>query len=84
MSHLERLIASGETLPLERELPPHERLTRIEQAFADAESWNLTPVRELLGDDFSYEELRLVRAWLDQQGRMQGQPSDRNAEPPPA
>ena len=83
MSHLERLIASGETLPLERELPPQERLTRIEQAFADAKSWNLTPVRELLGDDFSYEELRLVRAWLDQQGRMKGQDSDRNAEPPP-
>ncbi len=83
MSHLERLIASGETLPLERELPPQERLTRIEQAFADAKSWNLTPARELLGDDFSYEELRLVRAWLDQQGRMKGQDSDRNAEPPP-
>ena len=83
MSHLERLIASGETLPLERELPPQERLTRIEQAFAEAKSWNLTPVRELLGDDFSYEELRLVRAWLDQQGRMNGQESDRNAEPPP-
>ena len=82
MSHLERLIAAGETLPLERELPPQERLTRIEQAFADAKSWNLTPVRDLLGDDFSYEELRLVRAWLDQQGRMEGQDSDRNAEPP--
>ncbi len=84
MSHLERLIASGETLSLERELPPQERLTRIEQAFADTESWNLAPVRDLLGDDFSYQELRLVRAWLDQQGRMPGDGSDSNAERPPA
>ncbi|MYD93739.1 MAG: DNA helicase RecQ [Chloroflexi bacterium] len=84
MSHLERLIADGESLPLERELPPRERLSRIEQAFADAKSWNLTPVRDLLGDDFSYEELRLVRAWLDQQGRMKGKSSDGNAGRPPA
>jgi ATP-dependent DNA helicase RecQ len=83
MSHLERLIASGETLPLERELPAQERLTRIEQAFADAKSWNLTPVRDRLGNDFSYEELRLVRAWLNQPGRLKGEGSDRNAEPPP-
>ena len=80
MSHLERLIAGGETLPLERDLPPRERLIRIEQAFADAKSWNLTPVRDLLGDDYSYEELRLVRAWLDQQSRMQDERSGRGAE----
>ena len=83
VSHVEHLVASGENLTLERELPPPERLTRMEQAFAEAASWNLTPVRNLLGDDYSYRELRLVRAWLDQQGRMKGQDSDRNAEPPP-
>ena len=84
MSHLERLIAAGETLSLERELPPPERLSRIEQAFADAGSWNLAPVKERLGDDFSYEELRLVRAWLDQQGRMKGEGADGNARQPPS
>ena len=83
VSHVEHLVASGENLTLERELPPPERLARMEQAFAEAASWNLTPVRNLLGDDYSYGELRLVRAWLDQQGRMKGQDSDRNAEPPP-
>ncbi|MDE2868020.1 MAG: DNA helicase RecQ [Chloroflexota bacterium] len=83
MSHLERLIAGGETLPLERELPPRERLIRIEQAFANAKSWNLTPVRDLLGDDYSYEELRLVRAWLDQQRRRTPPESGPSADAPP-
>lgn len=28
----------------------------------------MTPVKELLGDDYSYEEIRLVRAFINQQG----------------
>ena len=83
MSHLEHLIAAGETLPLERELPAPERVARISEAFARTQSPALTPVRQLLGDDYSYEELRLVRAWLDQQHRRNVDASGQTAEAPP-
>ena len=68
-------------MPLERELPPAERVNRITEAFAQTESWILTPVKELLGDDFSYEEVRLVRAWLDQQRHMSAADPEQSAEP---
>ncbi len=82
-SHLEQLIAAGETLPLERELPAPERVTRISEAFARTQSPALGPVRQLLGDDYSYEELRIVRAWLDQQRRPSSPDSDSSADAPP-
>ena len=81
VSHLEHLIAAGETLPLERELPPTERVNRITEAFAQTESWILTPVKDLLGDDYSYDELRLVRAWLDQQRHVSAADPEQSAEP---
>ena len=77
VSHLDHLIAAGEAVPIERELPSPDRVTRIADAFAQTESWNLTPVKDLLGDDYSYDELRLVRAWLDRQRRERGGDSDR-------
>ena len=83
MSHLEHLIAAGETLPLERELPAPERVTRISEAFARTQSPALAPVRQLLGDDYAYEELRLVRAWLDQQRRQSPPESGPSADVPP-
>ena len=82
-SHLEQLIAAGETLPLERELPAPERVTRISEAFARTQSPALGPVRQLLGDDYFYEELRIVRAWLDQQRRPSSPDSDSSADAPP-
>ena len=82
-SHLEQLIAAGETLPLERELPAPERVKRISEAFARTQSPALGPVRQLLGDDYSYEELRIVRAWLDQQRRQSSPDADPSADAPP-
>ena len=83
MSHVEHLIAAGETLPLERELPTPERVTRISEAFARTQSPALTPVRQLVGDDFSFEEIRIVRAWLDQQRRQRPPQSAPPADSPP-
>jgi len=84
MSHLEDLIAADVTLPLERELPAPERLTRIREAFTTTDSRSLATVRGLLGDDYSYDELRLVRAWLDQQHRRNVDASGQTAEAPPS
>ena len=83
VSHVEHLIAAGRNVPLEHELPPPDRLARISQAFSQAESWHLTPVRDRLGDDYTYGELRLVRAWLDQQGQMPDTGADGHPRPPP-
>ncbi len=82
-SHLEQLIAAGESLPLERELPDPERVKRISEAFARTQSPALGPVRQLLGEDYSYEELRIVRAWLDQQRRQSSPDADPSADAPP-
>ena len=82
ISHLELLIRAGETLPIERELPSPERLTRISEAFQSTRSPSLSPAKDLLGDDYSYQELRLVRAWLDQRRRASVVDLDASAPPP--
>lgn len=64
ISHLEKLIASGEALNIEYLKPPPERFQQIKQAFQQLNTTKLSPVRDLLGQDFSYPELRLTRLFL--------------------
>ena len=64
--HIESLIDAGEMLDLSHILPPAERVSAIEAAFKSTGSSLLSPVRELLGNGYSYEELRLVRVHLRQ------------------
>lgn len=66
INHLERLARAGEELGLDYLMPPPERFSRIRAAFQETGSQLLAPVRELLGEDFSYEEIRLVRLYLEQ------------------
>jgi ATP-dependent DNA helicase RecQ len=68
IGHLERLIAAGDKLELDHLLPPHPRFAKIEAAFQNSDSEYLAPVRGSLGEEFSYEELRLVRLYLRQNG----------------
>jgi ATP-dependent DNA helicase RecQ len=64
-SHLADLIEAGETVDI-------ERLIRPEQYQAIAGAWQQTggdalrPVKDLLGEEYSYEEIRLVRAMMRQ------------------
>jgi ATP-dependent DNA helicase RecQ len=60
LKHLERLIEAGEGLELGHLMPPPARLARIEAAFQQADSQFLAPVRELLGAEYSYQEIKLV------------------------
>ena len=64
MSHLERIVAAGEPVPLAPLLPPPERIARITAAINAAGDERLAPVKELLGDDYTYDEIRLVRLSL--------------------
>jgi len=64
--HLESLVEAGDGLDLQHIMPPPDRIKRIEVAFQSSGDLKLSPVRELLGEDFSYEEIRMVRIGLRQ------------------
>ena len=67
MSHLELLVTGGEELDLDYLMPSAHRLDRIKKAFQACGSLHLLgPVREVLGEEYSYDELRLVRISLRQ------------------
>ena len=70
VSHIEMLVQSGAALNLRTHLPGGERVKRIEDAFSQLGYTRLAPVRDLLGYDYSYEEIRLVRAYVRQQADL--------------
>ena len=47
-------------------MPAPERRQKIEEAFAATGETLLRPVREMLGEDYSYVELNLVRIGMHQ------------------
>ena len=61
LTHLERLVDSGETFDILHLMPPERKYRRIAQAFRTVNSDRLSPIMERLGRGCSYEELRLVR-----------------------
>ena len=67
IGQIERMASQGRELPLERLLPEAARLQSIRDAFDICGQEYLKPVREYLGPDFSYEEIRLARLHLRQE-----------------
>jgi ATP-dependent DNA helicase RecQ len=61
LTHLTELLESGEALDMER-LIRRERYDIIAGALKEVGGELLKPVKEFLGDDYSYDEIRLVRA----------------------
>lgn len=59
-SHIERLIFSGEIEDVD-DFVTEEKQQIIEKAFENNFKQNLSVIKEKLGDDFSYDEIRLVR-----------------------
>ena len=73
ISHLTYLVTTGDEVNIGYLMPPAERLARIRGAFQKAGSFQfLTPVRDLLGEDYSYDDLRLARLYLQQTGAAWG------------
>ena len=66
-AHVEMLVQTGENLDLRAHLPSPDRAMRIQDAFHQAGDNRLTPIKQMLGDDYSYDEIRLVRAFISQQ-----------------
>ena len=67
VGHLERLAAHGEEIDV-RPLIDQDRFHRIAREFERTETPWLSEVKNALGDDYSYEEIRLVRLSLRQDG----------------
>ena len=64
IGHLEKLLLAGEDLEFDHLMPPVEKRDKIEAAFKQSGELLLTPIKEMLGEEFSYEELKLVRLGL--------------------
>ena len=61
--HLIKLMECGYELNLDR-IVPLDRQDSIEQAIQAVGADRLNPIREKLGNSYSYEEIKLVRAKL--------------------
>ena len=66
MGHLEHLVEDGDNLDIGYLMPPAERITKIRAAFQSSPALHLSHVRDLLGEGYSYSEIRLVRIFLRQ------------------
>ncbi len=66
-SHLERFIQEGGQVDLGHLMPPEDRRIKIAATFKEMGEARLTPVREFLGDDYTWDELAVVRMDMRQQ-----------------
>ena len=68
IKHIETLVQEGEELDIDYLMPVEGRFASIRDAFGQTSGHYLAPVRKLLGDDYSYEEINLVRVRMAQDG----------------
>lgn len=64
IDHLEKIIKVYPDFNFGHLKPEAERFEQIEDAFNEKGLEKLAPVKAVLGDDFSYDELKLVRVFL--------------------
>ena len=64
--HLNRMVRAGEKLDLGPLLPPQERFDKIRAALVETGGEYLSPAKEVLGDEYSYDEIRIVWLYLGQ------------------
>ena len=60
-THLAELLEAGEEIDIDQLVPP-DRYEVILDAFERVGDGALKPIKEFLGDDYSYGEIRLVRS----------------------
>lgn len=70
MNHLEKILDTGERLDDAHVSFAPERLEKIAAAFTQSGDLMLAPAREILGQAYSYDELRLARLLLRARGRL--------------
>lgn len=64
--HLEKI---KETVDINYLKPPAQRFEKIKEAFAKTKDTKLSPVKEILGDDFSYREIQLARIFINNEDK---------------
>ncbi|MBM2835734.1 MAG: helicase RecQ [Candidatus Brocadiaceae bacterium] len=69
-SHLERLILDGEDISVDSIVDP-EKQQHIKKTLKELGMQAMSPVKEKLGDKYSYEEIRLVRAKMMYEGEKE-------------
>jgi len=65
LAHIEKLLARGDQLNIAYMRPQTKRFEKIKAAFAKSKEIKLSPVKAILGEDYSYDEIRFVRLFLD-------------------
>lgn len=65
--HIERFVSDDPSIDLEHLRPAPARFQIIKSAFEEAGTDVLSPVKTILGDEYSYEEIRLARVFITQQ-----------------
>ena len=73
LGHIERLAHRGEPLEVSHLQLAPERMSLVEEAIAQCGGAFLRPLWEYLGSGFSYDEIRIARVCLQQQGRVVGE-----------
>ncbi len=69
LQHLEKMVADGKRINLEYLEISEKRFEQIKTTFEQiGRDYRLKPVREALGQEFSYQELRLVRLFIQKSG----------------
>ncbi len=64
ISHLEKLNARKEEIDLGYLQLPEERFKKIKMVFQQTGDFKLSPVKQILGKDFSFQEIRLTRLFI--------------------
>ena len=65
LNHLTELAEAGEVIDIDRLVPPEHYAVIVDALYQIGDDL-LKPVKEFLGDEYSYEEIRLVRATIRQ------------------
>ncbi len=63
-AHIEKLVSSGEKIDIDYLRPPVEKFETIKAAFQKSGGTALSPVLEMLGEPFSYAELKIARLFI--------------------
>lgn len=64
VSHIEKIFEINKNIDIEYLRPTNERFSAIKKAFLEADSDKLSPISQILGEKYSYNEIRIVRLLL--------------------
>jgi ATP-dependent DNA helicase RecQ len=63
-AHIEKLLSAGEQIDIDYLRPALEQFETIKAAFQKSGGTALSAVREMLGEQFSYAELKIARLFI--------------------